>query len=55
MLHLYKPKGSFRKSECKGIQNFLYHQMFSRKTLKKNVFYHVRDRLSVPINTHTPY
>ncbi|EHG16013.1 hypothetical protein HMPREF9138_01411, partial [Prevotella histicola F0411] len=28
MLHLYKPKGSFRKSECKGIQNFLYHQMF---------------------------
>jgi len=38
MLHLYKPKGSFRKSECKGIQNFLYHQMFSRKTLKKMCF-----------------
>jgi hypothetical protein len=26
-----------------------------KKNFKKNVFYQVWDRLSVPINTHTPY
>jgi len=39
MLQLYKSKGSFRKSECKGIQNFLYHQMFWRIFFKKFIFH----------------